>query len=134
MARVPTSDEELADGMRSVFRYYLHRRDPAEVAPLLSGTIYSASARTQGFAAVARWSSVDRLGAITTPTLVLVGRHDVVTSWPQSVRIASRIPTPSWWSSRSGHTPWLDEPDRFFEIVGGWLDRIEHGNDRSIDR
>jgi proline iminopeptidase len=124
MSVVPSSDEELAVGMRDLFRFYLHRVDPAEIEPVIAATIFDVQAMIRGFEVLAHWSSVERLDRITAPTLVLAGRHDPVTSWPQSVRITSRIPRSELVVFEdSGHLPWLDEPDRFFDVVGDWLDR-----------
>lgn len=110
--------------MRDLFRVYLHRLDPAELEPTLAETIFDVGAMIRGFEVLAGWSAVDRLHTISVPTLVLAGRHDVFTSWPQSVRIASRIPGAEMEVfEHSGHMPWLDEPDRFFDVVVDWLDR-----------
>ena len=122
LARRPTNDVEMADGMRELFSLFLHRRDPSTVVPLLQETIFSAAAFLYGFESLARWSSVDRLGSIDVPTLVVSGRHDVFTSPPGAERIASRIArSTSVTFGSSGHMPWLDEPDDFFAVVGGWL-------------
>jgi len=124
MSATPSSDDELAVGMRDLFRFYLHRLDPAELEPVFADTIFSVAAMARGFEVLAGWSAVDRLSSITAPTLVLVGRHDPVTSWPQATRIASRVPdAEKVVFEDSGHVPWLDEPDRFFDVVGSWLDR-----------
>ena len=124
MSVIPSSDDELAEGMRDLFRLYLHRRDPSEIEPVLAATIFDVAAMVRGFEVLAGWSAADRLPSITAPTLVLAGRHDPVTSWPQSVRIASRIPGADLVVFEdSGHLPWLDEPDRFYDVVGEWLDR-----------
>lgn len=90
----------------------------------LKDTVYSASASNRGFEILGGWSAVDRLGSIDVPTLVLVGAHDVFTAPPQSRRIGSRIPGAEVVEfADSGHMPWLDEPGRFFEVVGDWLQR-----------
>lgn len=124
MSVIPSTDDELAVGMRDLFRFYLHRLDPAEIEPVLAATIFDVEAMIRGFEVLAGWSAVDRLHAIAAPTLVLAGRHDVFTSWPQSVRIATRIPAAELVVFEdSGHMPWLDEPDRFFDVVVDWLDR-----------
>src|SRR4051812_28757928 len=44
MSAVPTSDEELAAGMRDLFRFYLHRRDPIEIESFLAETIFDVAA------------------------------------------------------------------------------------------
>jgi proline iminopeptidase len=76
----------------------------------------------RGFEVLASWSSVDRLAGIVAPTLVLGGRHDVFTAWPQAHRIASRIPGAEVVVfEESGHFPWIEEPDRFFAVVRDWL-------------
>ncbi len=85
------TDEEFAEGMVELLPFYLHRLSAADVAPLLDGTIYSAAAMARGFEILAGWSSVDRLATITCPTLLIAGRHDVFTSFPQSYRIARRM-------------------------------------------
>jgi proline iminopeptidase len=76
----------------------------------------------RGFEVLAGWSSVDRLPRVRTPTLVLAGRHDVFTAWPQAHRIAARIPGAEVVVfDESGHFPWLEERDRFFPLVERWL-------------
>lgn len=120
----PTTDEELDASLRELFRFYLHRLDPAEIEPVLDATVCDLSAMVRGFEVLAGWSSVDRLNEISAPTLVMAGRHDVFTSWPQGVRIASRIPGAEMVIFEdSGHMPWLDEPDRFLAVVREWLVR-----------
>ncbi len=124
MSTIPATNDELAAGMRDLFRFYLHRCGLDEVEPHLATTIFDVGAMLRGFEVLAGWSAVDRLHEISAPTLVLAGRHDVVTSWPQSVRIASRIPDAELVVfEESGHLPWLDEPHRFFDVIGDWLDR-----------
>jgi proline iminopeptidase len=122
LAEPPTDDDALAAGMRRLLPFYLHQRDVAEVAGMMSATVFSRDAMVRGFELLAGWSAVDRLHAITTPTLVIVGRHDVFTSPPQARRIASRIAGARLVEfADSGHFPWLDEPDRFRDVVSEWL-------------
>jgi len=92
---------------------------------ILDATVFDAAAMARGFEILAGWSSVDRLASIVAPTLVLAGRHDVFTSWPQARRIASRLPGAELVIFEdSGHMPWLDEPDRFVEVVDEWLAKV----------
>jgi pimeloyl-ACP methyl ester carboxylesterase len=96
-----------------------------DVAPLIYVTIYSASAMARSMEALNTWSSVDRLAAISAPTLVLGGAHDVITSPPQARRIASRVPGAELrLFAESGHFPWIEEPAEFFECVDTWLHRM----------
>ncbi len=120
----PASNEDLAAGMRDLLPFYLHQGDPAAARVAFASTIFDARAMARGFEVLSGWSSVDRLASITAPTLVVAGRHDVVTSWPQAARIASRVPGAELVIfDSSGHMPWIDEPDRFKAVVDDWLER-----------
>lgn len=122
MGELPSTDEDLATGMDELLRFYLHQGDLDEARALTEGTVYSAAAMLSGFEALASWSAVDRLGTIACPTLVVAGRHDLFTSFPQAHRIARRIPGAQVEVlEHSGHIPWLDEPDAFFAVVRDWL-------------
>ena len=122
LASVPADDDTLAQAMRRLLPYYLHRRPVDEVAAMMGDTVFSRDAMIRGFEVLAGWSAVDRPAAIVAPTLVLVGRHDVFTSPPQARRIASRVDRAELVEfADSGHFPWLDEPERFSAVVAGWL-------------
>jgi pimeloyl-ACP methyl ester carboxylesterase len=76
----------------------------------------------RGFEVLPTWSSVDRLSSISAPTLLIVGREDVFTAWPQSLRIASRIPNAEVVIlEAAGHFPWIEVPDAFWGALEGWL-------------
>src|SRR6266540_2093780 len=116
---VVAGDQELAAMMRGFVAYMVHRADPAELAPALDRTIFDAAAWRRSMEVLASWSVVDRLGQVRVPTLVLAGRHDVLSSPPQAHRIASRIPgAERVVFDHSGHALMFDEPDRFLAVVG----------------
>ena len=101
---------------------YLHQADPVDTAAAMDGTIAKLDVAQQSMVVLAGWSSVDRLGSIGCPVLVVGGRYDIFTSLPQSVRIASRIPNARLEVfEASGHMPFIDEPERFTAVVGSWL-------------
>ena len=121
---LPTTDAELEASVAGAFTAFLHRADTVDLSAEMSGTVYSAAAMARGFEVLAGWSSVDRLGAVDVPTLLLVGRHDAMTAVPQSERIAGRLPDAELVVfEESAHFPWLEEPEQFFSTVEGWLDR-----------
>lgn len=123
-AVVPASDEEFKAMAAEFFPNYLYRPETVDAAALLDATVYDVAAMIRGFEVLAGWSSVDRLATITAPTLVMAGRHDVFTSWPQAMRIARAIDGAEVVVfEASGHFPWIEEPERFFAVVGDWLDR-----------
>lgn len=120
----PQTDDELAAAMSALAPAYLHDADPGVLREWMTGTVFSAAAMRRGFEVLAGWSSVDRLGSIAVPTLVLAGRHDPFTAWPQADRIATRVPGAQVVVfEHSSHFPWLDEPERFFGTVDSWLRR-----------
>jgi proline iminopeptidase len=122
VSTMPENDDQLARVMVRLLPFYLPRADPASVADLFDGVIISVAAMARGFEVLAGWSSVDRLGAISCPVRIACGRLDVFTAAPQADRIADRITDAEVVIfERSGHFPWIEEPDQFFPTVTGWL-------------
>ncbi len=73
------------------------------------------------------WSIVDRLGEIRVPTLLLSGRYDEAT--PAIVEtIQQRIPGSEWVIfEQSSHMPHAEEPERYMQVLDGFLSRVEAG-------
>ena len=71
------------------------------------------------------WDITDRLHEITTPTLLVSGRHDEAT--PHIVaQIHERIPGARWeLFEESSHMPHVEEPEAFLERVEGFLQTID---------
>jgi proline-specific peptidase len=71
------------------------------------------------------WNIVDRLGEIRVPTLLLSGRYDEAT--PAIVETIQRgIPGSEWvLFDESSHMPHVEERERYMQVVGGFLDRVE---------
>jgi pimeloyl-ACP methyl ester carboxylesterase len=64
----------------------------------------------------------DKLNTIHVPTLVLVGRHDFICSPVQAQIIHESIRGSKLAVfEKSGHFPWLEEPDLFFSTVTNFL-------------
>jgi proline iminopeptidase len=90
----------------------------------MAGTVFSAVALRRGLQELTTWSSVDRLAEIRVPVLVVAGRHDAITAWPQAERIVNRLSDADLVVlENSAHVPWLDEPDAFFATITDWLRR-----------
>ena len=127
MSSMPTTDEEFKAALPAMLPFYLHDRGDAMVARVVAdidGTIVRVAPMIRGFQVLAEWSSVDRLSTIDVPTLVLVGRHDLHTSWPQSTRMARRIPNAEVVIfENSAHFPWIEEPDAFFAALESFLEK-----------
>ena len=73
------------------------------------------------------WDVRGRLAGIAAPALVLGGRHDECTPAIQE-DLHRRLPGSEWTVfEHSAHLPHLEEPERFREVVEGFLDRVERG-------
>jgi proline-specific peptidase len=71
------------------------------------------------------WDVIDRLGELDVPTLITSGRHDECTP-PLVQPLADGIPGAEWvLFEESAHMPYVEEPERYLEVVGGFLDRVE---------
>ena len=71
------------------------------------------------------WDVIDRLGELDLPTLVTSGRYDECT--PALVEpLAQGIAGAEWvLFEESAHMPYLEEPERYLEVVGAFLERVE---------
>ncbi|QUQ63023.1 proline iminopeptidase-family hydrolase [Kutzneria sp. CA-103260] len=102
---------------------------PAEVAFALAEidrdpTVYHAMNGPSEFhviGSIRDWSIIDRVDAVSAPTLLVSGRHDEAT--PETVQpYFDRIPDVRWEIfEESSHMPHVEEPARFTEVVGGFL-------------
>ena len=121
LSQIPETDEAMAEGMAALLPAYFHRPQRLDLTALDAGTVYRAATMVRGFEVLGTWSSVDRLGQVDVPTLVIAGRHDVFTSFPQAHRIGTRVPgaTVAIFED-SGHFPWIEEPERFWSVVRRW--------------
>jgi L-proline amide hydrolase len=69
------------------------------------------------------WRSVDRLGGIDVPTLLVSGRHDEATPTLQET-LRAGIADCEWvLFENSSHMPHVEEPGRYLRVVGDWLRR-----------
>jgi pimeloyl-ACP methyl ester carboxylesterase len=64
----------------------------------------------------------DRLPGVDVPTLVVCGANDWITPLPKSEEIVSLIPSSRLEVfDRSGHMPMVEEPDKFIDVLRGFL-------------
>lgn len=67
--------------------------------------------------------TLDRLGHIAQPTLVICGEHDFCTPLPHSQELAAGIPDAELVVPDCGHFVELELEDQFFELVSGFIGR-----------
>jgi L-proline amide hydrolase len=69
------------------------------------------------------WTSVDRLGEIRVPALLVSGRYDEATPALQET-LRDGIAGSEWVVfEQSAHCPHVEETERYLEVVGTWLTR-----------
>ena len=97
----------------------------ADLAERVMGkTVISVEAADAGEAIIEDWDLTPRLGEISAPTLILVGRDDFVCPPSQAKIMHEGIPNSELVIfGRSGHVPYVEEPEAFFDAVRGWLRR-----------
>jgi pimeloyl-ACP methyl ester carboxylesterase len=80
------------------------------------------------------WDVIDRLGEIRVPTLITSGRHDECT--PKLVEpLHTGIAASEWVIFEgSAHMPYLEEPERYLQVVGEFLERVEARPEAGLDR
>lgn len=77
--------------------------------------------------ALADWDVTGRLDEIRCPTLVTSGRYDMITP-PVAAALYQGIPGSEWVVfEHSAHMPHLEEPQRYLEVLDGFLDKAEEG-------
>lgn len=63
-----------------------------------------------------------RMRKMTTPTLICVGRYDRISLPRVAAEMQALIPGARLETfERSGHRPWVEETDRYFAVVDGFL-------------
>jgi proline iminopeptidase len=120
-----TSDESLEAFIAQVLPLFLH--SPEKSLPLaqeqLSGPISSYAFVSQ-YAADAAFpiDQTQSLGAIRAKVLIMVGRHDYICPVALSERLHEGIPESQLVIfEKSGHLPWLEEPNAFFAELERFL-------------
>ncbi len=116
-------DADLEAGWRMIVPLYDHELTPEKVEARLRSTVYHHQAHNAAFAEnIPGYDIKDRLPSITAPTLVTVGRDDWITPVAASEQVAGLIPNARLVVfEESGHSPQLEEPERFQRVVREFL-------------
>lgn len=118
-------DAEFERYWRGILPLYDHAYDPEAVERKARATRYHHATHNAAFGQnMPAYDLTGRLGEISCPTLVVVGRHDWRTPVPASQAIVDGIPDAELVVfEHSGHSPQLEEPERFQRVVRDFLDR-----------
>ncbi|MFF2041455.1 alpha/beta fold hydrolase [Kitasatospora sp. NPDC058170] len=94
-----------------------YRPEHATVLPWLREAFYAGSAEPATLA-----DRIAGLGAAATPVLVLAGAADGMIGTAPARAVAACHPAARLEvMARSGHRPWAEEPERFVDLVDGFL-------------
>jgi pimeloyl-ACP methyl ester carboxylesterase len=127
LARGGRTGEELAALQRQVLPFFWYRWTEPRLAEYpaayacahlwLREAFYAGSAAPEALA-----ERVSRLGAAGTPVLVLAGAADGMIGTAPARAVAAAHPGSRLEVlTRSGHRPWVEEPERFVDLVDGFL-------------
>lgn len=117
-------DAAFLAAFRQVIPIYFHAYEPATGEALLRVLRPRAAAFNRSFFhCLPRYDVRERLEEIGVPTLILGGRSD----WfppPEAgpERLAAAMPSAELvMFERSGHFPFIEEPERFLEVLRSWV-------------
>jgi proline iminopeptidase len=119
------NNEEFERYWRAILPLYDHSYDPAATERKAVATSYHFATHNQAFGVnMPQYNLLPRLPEISCPVLVTVGRHDWRTPVAASQAITDRIPGSELVIfEHSGHSPQLEEPERFQSAVRDFLQR-----------
>jgi pimeloyl-ACP methyl ester carboxylesterase len=118
-------DEEFRRAYGMILPLYNVNYDPEDGARRLAAVPFRYETHNWAFSKnQPNFDLVSRLGEIKVPTLVTVGRHDWVTPLEASEEIAAKVPNAELVIfENSGHSPQVEEHERFISVVRDFLDR-----------
>jgi len=117
-----STDEQLGPWWRTMNPLYYHAWDDKYASGMERGKPNASLMSHMWKDVMPSFDVRDRLGDISAPTLVMGGRHDWVTPYPESELIAASIPNSELVIfEESGHLPFVEEQDRFTSIVRTFL-------------
>jgi proline iminopeptidase len=124
-AAEPADDESFARIFTALLPLYYATYDPERERRHFEGSIFcSATAAHSLEVARHTYNVTERLGEIRAPTLVTVGRHDFICPPSRAEILHTGIPASELVVfERSGHFPFIEEPDVFDTVVRAWLAR-----------
>lgn len=108
-----------------VVQMYFHQWDEKVGADLDARTVFEYRAWNASGALLGTFNTLEALPGISTRSLVVAGRHDGITPPEHGAeRIAGLMPKAELKIfENSGHFPFIEEEEAFFEALEGWLSK-----------
>jgi proline-specific peptidase len=121
------SDEAFRQAYATIAPLYDAHHDPSKAAERIASATFRVDTHNQAFSGnLPGYDLTGRLHEIRVPTLVIVGRHDWITPVAASEEIAAGIPGAELVIfEHSGHSPQLEENEKFVATVRDFLARHE---------
>lgn len=118
-----TSDEEWRQTWNIAYQMYFKRFDPEIAAAIDKTMVYSHQAWNQCNKLLETFNALEKLPSINTPTLVVSGRDDGVTTIEDGYeRIMARLPNAQGAIIEDcAHFPYIEKSDAFFATLEKWL-------------
>jgi proline iminopeptidase len=122
--RVP-DDATMKSAYAALAPLYDAKTDAKKAAERVASAVFRADTHNQAFAGnLPHYDLTGRLHEIRCPVLIVVGRHDWITPVAASEEIAAGIPHAELVIfEHSGHSPQLEENEKFVATVRGFLER-----------
>ncbi|MEM7339955.1 MAG: alpha/beta hydrolase [Actinomycetota bacterium] len=123
----PAPNDEVWHSLWStIWPMYFHQWNADEAARIDAGTHYVADAWNASAGLLGTFNTLDALPGITVPALCVAGIHDFITPpEPGAVRLDQLLPNSELaLFDNSGHYPFSEEPDAFFERLGSFLNAL----------
>jgi proline iminopeptidase len=120
------SDRAFQADWQEILPLYFHQLTRQKIQRIADNISYRLETRKQILPTLQGYNVRDQLGSINLPCLVIVGRHDWITSAAQAEELASGLPNGELIVfEESGHYPFIEENDAFLHRVRDWL--LMHG-------
>lgn len=118
-------NDDFRAGWQAILPLYTAVEDQDLVDRIVEATTYHYATHNYAFAVnLETYDVTDKLGSITCPTLVTVGRHDWITPVEESEKIAVAVPGAELAVfENSGHGPLHEERDLWVATVRDFLTR-----------
>lgn len=119
------SDEDFRESFRMIQPLYNVTRDPEAEAARLAAIPFRYETHNWAFSRnQPTFDLTERLRSVQVPVLITVGRHDWITPLEASEELHAVLPNSELVVfERSGHSPQLEETERYLEVVRDFLAR-----------
>lgn len=122
----PSADSaELMRKFGRLLPFYFYDRSETRAGRLIDGTVGDLAALGRGFEILPQYDLRESLAAIQAPVFVGAGAHDWVTPTADQQWLAEHLPHGTFVRfEKSGHFPFLEEPEAFAAAIGAWLAQV----------